>query len=142
MLERDHGGYSATPLARKLGLRPGMSVRLHDAPADYWAILGCEPEDLALNLLSPQSFKAADFQHVFARDLATLRRALKSARAHMASDGMIWVSWPKRSANPDAALGRADVFTAGKEAGLVDVKVCAVDATWSGLKWVIPVGKR
>lgn len=67
---------------------------------------------------------------------------LAAARAGMAEDEMVWVSWPKKDSGVASELGRAEVMAAGKAAGLVDVKVCAVDETWSGLKFVIPVADR
>jgi hypothetical protein len=135
-------GYSGTPLVRKLGIRQDMAVRLHDAPAHYWDLLAVDPRALGIRELGPRSRAAADFQHIFATEPEMLERALQRARRAMAVDGMVWVSWPKRAAVPDARVGRAEVMAAGQACGLVDVKVCAVDDTWSGLKFVIPRAER
>ena len=135
-------GYSRTPLARKLGLEPGMRVRLLDAPDSYWALFGDETTPETLDVLDPDDRAGADFTHVFATELARLRDHLLAARDAMAEDGMVWVSWPKTSSGVETEIGKADVLREGKAAGLVDVKVAAVDATWSGHKFVIPLEDR
>lgn len=137
-------GYSGTPLARKLGLKPGMSVRLLAAPEAYWDLFGPGVEELELVRLDVDGgdeTKAA-FTHLFARRLETLQERFARARAGMAEAGMVWASWPKKSSGAESEVGRAEVMAAGKAEGLVDVKVCAVDETWSGLKFVIPVAER
>lgn len=135
-------GYSGTPLIRKLGLKPGMGVRLLDAPAGYWDLLGGTPEALGVEPLPEGGERKAAFTHLFATEPAALEEGLARARAGMEEDGMVWVSWPKRASGVASRIGRADVMAAGKAAGLVDIKVCAVDETWSGLKFVIPVEER
>lgn len=135
-------GYSETPLVRKLGLRRGMRVRLLGAPERYWRLLGVEPASMGLERLSGDGGRKADFTHFFATEASTLEEAFARARAGMEEDGMVWASWPKRSSGVPSGIGRSEVMTAGKEAGLVDIKVCAVDETWSGLKFVIPVADR
>lgn len=135
-------GYSGTPLARKLGLKPAMSVRLLGAPADYWDLFGSDLDNLELVRLEPEEGANARFTHLFARRRETLRDRFAAARAGMAEDGMVWASWPKKSSGLPSEVGRAEVMEAGKKVGLVDVKVCAVDETWSGLKFVIPVAER
>lgn len=145
-----HAGYSGTPLVRKLGLKPGMRVRLLDAPDGYWELLGAGAEDLDVDLADGtaggggpgEGAGAADFTHFFAKDEATLESHLRTARETMAEDGMVWASWPKKSSGVESEIGRSEVMAAGKAAGLVDIKVCAVDETWSGLKFVIPVSDR
>jgi hypothetical protein len=135
-------GYSGTPLIRKLGLKPGMAVRLLGAPAGYWQLLGGEPGEIGVELLRAEATGPAAFTHLFATDPSTLEAAFARARAGMEEDGMVWASWPKKSSGVPSTIGRAAVMAAGKAAGLVDIKVCAVDETWSGLKFVIPVEKR
>ncbi|MFW6201157.1 MAG: DUF3052 domain-containing protein, partial [Gemmatimonadota bacterium] len=80
--------------------------------------------------------------HLFATTEAGLEERFAAARGRMVEDGMVWASWPKKSSGVESEIGRAEVMKAGKAVGLVDVKVCAVDATWSGLKFVIPVADR
>lgn len=135
-------GDSGTPLARKLGLKEGMRVRLIDPPGGYWELIdpkgrAGDPADRFRLGASP-----ADFQHLFATRRDTLERSLADARRHMTPSGTVWVSWPKKSSGVASEIGRDEVMAAGKAAGLVDVKVCAVDDTWSGLKWVVRVADR
>lgn len=138
-------GYSGTPLARKLGISDGMRVRLVDPPEGYWRLIdpagdggeGGLPGDRYRLDATP-----ADFQHLFATRRDDLERALADARRHMTPNGTVWVSWPKKSSGVASEIGRDEVMEEGKAAGLVDVKVCAVDETWSGLKWVIPKADR
>lgn len=136
-------GYSGTPLVRKLGLKPGMRVRLLDAPDHYWDLFaGHDGLDLTIldDVAGPDH--PADFTHLFATDLGTLKAHLAAARQGMAEEGMVWASWPKKSSGMETGIGKADVMREGKAAGLVDVKVAAVDDTWSGHKFVIPVEQR
>lgn len=135
-------GYSGTPLARKLGLKRGMTVRLLGAPVRYWDLFGPEVGDLDLVSLEPEDEASASFTHLFATTLQVLRDDFDRARAGMTQDGMVWASWPKKSSGVETEVGRSAVMREGKAAGLVDVKVCAVDETWSGLKFVIPVAER
>ena len=135
-------GYSGTPLGRKLGLKPGMRVRLLSPPDHYWSLFGAEVDPDALELLPPRSRSAADFTHLFATRLDELQKGLVRARERMTKDGLVWVSWPKKASSVDSEIGRAEVMAEGKVVGLVDVKVCAVDQDWSGLKFVIPVKDR
>lgn len=135
-------GYSGTPLTRKLGLKPGMTVRLLDSPEGYWDLFGPDVGELELHTLQADADTKAGFTHLFARRLETLRDHFARARAGMTEDGMVWASWPKKSSGLETEVGRAEVMREGKAAGLVDVKVCAVDETWSGLKFVVPVADR
>lgn len=135
-------GYSGTPLARKLGLKPGMTVRLLHPPDDYWELFGPGVEDMGLVRLDADDGPGAAFTHLFARRRDALRERFAAARAGMAEDGMVWASWPKKASGVESEVGRAEVMAEGKAVGLVDVKVCAVDGTWSGLKFVIPVAER
>lgn len=136
-------GYSGTPLIRKLGLKPGMTVRLLGAPDGYWDLLGGSPSTLELTTVSEdESEGPVDFTHLFATDEETLESRLRRARDAMSEDGMVWASWPKKSSDLSSEISRSEVMAAGKRVGLVDVKVCAVDETWSGLKFVVPVEDR
>lgn len=142
-------GYSGTPLGRKLGLKSGMTVRLLAEPekevgggAAYWDRFGPEVQPSAFRVLGPDGSEPADFTHLFARTLDALREGLARSRGGMKVDGMVWVSWPKKSSALASEIGRAEVMAEGHAAGLVDIKVCAVDEDWSGLKFVIPVAER
>lgn len=137
-------GYSGTPVVRKLGLKADMRVRLLDAPDGYWATLGATAEELGVELLTAgdDEEEAADFTHLFAAGAAALDEAFGRARAGMAEDGMVWASWPKKASGVPTEVGRAEVMAAGKAHGLVDVKVCAFDETWSALKFMIRLRDR
>jgi len=135
-------GYSATPLVKKLGIKAGMRLRLLDAPGHYWRLLAEEPTSLGVEKLADDSAQKADFTHLFATNAAALDQAFARARDGMHEDGIVWASWPKRSSGVPSEIGRREVMAAGKHAGLVDIKVCAVDDVWSGLKFVIPVSDR
>ncbi len=126
-------GYSKRPLPAKLGLKPGTRASLLGAPADYEDRLAPLPEGVVLvGELSGE----ASFIQLFARDMAALERDLPRARDALAHDGMLWISWPKKASGVPTDLDGNRVRAAGLDAGLVDVKVCAVDETWSGLKFV------
>ena len=136
-------GYSGTPLVDKLGLKAGMRVRLLDAPEPYGSLLGEPVEALDVSVLEADDDDTpADFTHLFATGLDTLRAHFAAARRGMAPDGMVWASWPKKSSDRNSEIDRSHVMREGKAAGLVDIKVAAVDETWSGLKFVVPVAER
>lgn len=138
----DGSGYSGTPLVKKLGLKPESAVRLLGTPDGYWELLGHSPDEMGLRVLDPESPEPAAFTHLFATDGEELAERFEAARRGMAEDGMVWASWPKQSSDVESEISRSEVMVAGKTEGLVDVKVCAVDETWSGLKFVIPVDER
>ena len=132
-------GYSRKPLVEKLGIKPGHLVLIRNAPRGYARTLGDLP---------PGAFRYAtgkgpfDVIQVFVSADAELRQALGDARRVMKRDGMVWVSWPKRSSGRKTDVDENDVRYAGLALDLVDVKICSVDAVWSGLKFVIPVRLR
>lgn len=126
-------GYSGTPLVAKLGIRPGARVRFLGAPPGYEATLGPLPEGVTVAIATRGSF---DIVQLFARSSAELRRRLPAAARALAPAGALWISWPKRASGVATDLGGDAVRAAGLATGLVDVKVCAVDETWSGLKFV------
>ena len=132
-------GYSGKPLVEKLGIKPGHLVLIRNAPRGYARTLGDLP---------PGAFRYAtgkgpfDVIQVFVSAAADLRRAIADARRVMKRDGMVWISWPKRSSGRKTEVDENDVRHAGLALDLVDVKICAVDEVWSGLKFVIPVKLR
>ena len=125
-------GYSGTPLPEKLGLKSGMRILTFDAPANLHTLLAGAPGDLV-----PLE-RLASFDCALA--FATTERALATKFAQlapkMADTGMIWIGWPKKSSGVATDLTEDVVRRVGLAAGVVDVKVCAIDATWSGLKFV------
>jgi hypothetical protein len=131
-------GYSGTPLPRKLGLKPGMRVLAMNPPAHFHALLSDAPADLAwLAGVAPFDCAVA-----FAKSAKELRAIFAKLEPKLAQDGMIWIAWPKKAAAMKTDLDENLVRDIGLEAGLVDIKVCAIDSTWSGLKFVRRVRDR
>jgi len=128
-----NAGYSGTPLARKLGLKPGMRVAWLGMPDDIRAALSAEVPGLD----HVDANDTPDMIHVFTAERAVLAEALTAARAHLAQNGMVWASWPKKASRVPTDVTEDVIRDVCLPMGLVDVKVCAVDAIWSGLKLVI-----
>lgn len=125
-------GYSGKPVWQKLGLAADRRVLVRHAPADYAALVGAPP-----GLLQPVGPRAAfDLAHVFVTTRAQLAAELAALDARLPDDGAVWVSWPKKSSGVATDVVEDTVRELALPLGLVDVKVCAVDATWSGLKLV------
>jgi hypothetical protein len=132
-------GYSGKLLTQKLGIKPGFCIFATGAPAAYSDIVGKLPADvtLATRLKAP-----LDMVHLFATEAAGVAEKLRGFREVIAPDGMIWVSWPKKASGVATDLSDVVVRDTALPLGLVDIKVCAIDATWSGLKFVIPREQR
>ena len=127
-------GYSGTPLARKLGIKPDSRVWVKDAPPGYKKLVSPLPDGV---VLMTRPGKDLDLIHVFTRSRKQLAGTLPSLLARIKRDGVIWVSWPKKSSGVASDLTEDRVREFALPLKLVDVKVCAVDETWSGLKLVI-----
>ena len=127
-------GYSGTPLAKKLGYTPGLTVYLDGTPDHYLDLLAPLPEDVEF-LVKPK--KGVRFVHLFITSAGELAKKLVKYRKTIAPDGTIWVSWPKKAARVPTDITEDAIRAACLPLGFVDVKVCAVDATWSGLKLMI-----
>ena len=138
-------GYSGTPLAKKLGIVGGMRVAVLDAPVEhavpegYETLLAPLEDDVRL---ATSLRGAVDLVHLFVVERARLERRIDACRRAIFPAGTIWVSWPKRSSGVTTDVTEDVVREIALAHGLVDVKVCAVDATWSGLKLVVPVAHR
>ncbi len=128
-------GYSGTPLWKKLGYKSGTEAFLEGAPDGYAAMLDL-PADLEVAWL-PGARKGMKFVHVFSASFSGLGRKLQSYRKAIAPDGVIWVSWPKKSSGVASDVTEDVVRELSLPLGLVDIKVCAVDDVWSGLKLMI-----
>ena len=126
-------GYSGTPLWRKLGYAPGARARLDGAPVGYDGLV--DPLPGGVRFLS-NADEEVDLVHLFVTSRADLGPALVRHLAYLAPRGALWVSWPKRAAKVDTDMTEQAIRDAALPLGLVDVKVCAVDDTWSGLKLV------
>lgn len=127
-------GYSGTPLAKKLGFAPDMSVVLLDAPPNLSELLGDLPSGVKV---SRRLTHGADIVLIFVEYAADLSRKVLALKSAVAPDGMVWVAWPKRASKMPTDLTEDVIRDIVLPTGLVDVKVCAIDATWSGLKLVI-----
>jgi hypothetical protein len=128
-------GYSGTPLWKKLGYKDGAEAYVAGAPAGYKPLLGL-PGDVKVGWLRrPRS--GMQFVHQFATSASALGASLRSHRAAIAADGVIWVSWPKKSSGFATDITEDVVRALALPMGLVDIKVCAVDEVWSGLKLMI-----
>jgi len=132
-------GYSGTPLIKKLGLKPGFRVAFLNAPDDYPALLGELPHELTLLSTLDGQF---DLVHYFAPNYATFVDAFATLKDAIKPTGALWVSWRKKSAKPPGDISEDMIRALALERGLVDVKVIAVDATWSGLKLVYRLKDR
>ncbi|PZO54799.1 MAG: hypothetical protein DCF16_04245 [Alphaproteobacteria bacterium] len=126
-------GYSGTPLAKKLGLAPGAPLWASGMPASVKAVLDAEAGPRYLS----RPTKALAAAHIFHVSKAKLVAELEGLRAKLAPDGMVWVSWPKKAAKAETDISEDVIRAVALPMGFVDVKVCAVDETWSGLKLVI-----
>jgi hypothetical protein len=132
-------GYSSNPLIVKLGIKPGMRVHLVRPPANYFELLGELPRDVTIARSARGQF---DFIHWFTTDEDKFESAVHKLKTHLAIDGMLWISWPKKSSSIASSLDENMVREFGLAAGLVDVKVCAVDQDWSALKFVFRLKDR
>jgi hypothetical protein len=132
-------GYSGTPLWKKLGIRAGATVHTISAPANYPALFPGLPASVTF---TDDAEPPLAFIHLFVTTKAQLTARLPALKADLASDGVIWVSWPKKAAKVPTDVTEDTIRAVALPLGLVDVKVCAVDATWSGLKLVIRVANR
>lgn len=128
-------GYSGTPLAKKLGIKPGAQVLKINAPKDYGDWIGALPDGARFVAKAPKT--GSDIVHLFVTSAFELARDLQKARASIAQDGAIWVSWYKKSAKIPTDVTEDLIRARALETDLVDVKVCAVTDAWSGLKLVV-----
>jgi hypothetical protein len=131
-------GYSGTPLPRKLGIKEGALLRLDGAP-DAWRAgwpksLGPLPGGVRVR--STLSGPPADVTLAFFLESRRLARRFSALKKRISDDGALWIAWPKKASGVESDLDENVVRKIGLERGLVDVKVCAVDETWSGLKFV------
>jgi hypothetical protein len=132
-------GYSSTPLPKKLCIREGSRVALVNAPRGFESVLGPLPAGAEF---VPPSRRGLGVVLLFARTRAGLARRFAPLASRLADDGSLWVAWPKKSSGVESDLSEGFVRAHGLDAGLVDVKVCAVDETWSGLRFVYRLRDR
>jgi hypothetical protein len=132
-------GYSGTSLIKKLGIKPGFDVVFMNAPADFVRSLDL-PTDASVS--SANTRKPLDFILMFVMSKRELAKKFSLAAAKLKPDGMLWISWPKKASGIKTDLTDNVVRELGLSEGLVDVKVCAVDDVWSGLKFVFRLKDR
>jgi hypothetical protein len=132
-------GYSGTPLVKKLGLKEGFSIFVHQAPNAYFDWLGPLPPGVVTKVKAASEL---DFIHLFVKDARTFQQEFGRYKKYLKKNGMLWVSWPKKSSKVPTDLDENVIRDFGLKEGLVDVKVCAVDEVWSALKFVIRVKDR
>jgi hypothetical protein len=132
-------GYSGTPLAKKLGIKEGSRIALVNAPKDFESELGELPDNVQF-IRRPA--KSLDIILFFVLTERALMRDFSKLAARLTTNGMLWIAWPKKSSGVETDLSEPRVQRIGLDAGLVDVKVCAIDETWSGLKFVYRLKDR
>lgn len=134
-----HAGYSPAPLWKKLGLKPGLRACAIGAPAHYEALLADRTPGIRIG---KRLLAKADFIHCFATKRRELESRIGRLKKALDESGMLWLSWPKGSSKIETDLSDGVVREIGLASGLVDIKVCAVDQDWSGLKFVYRVKDR
>ena len=132
-------GCSGTPLIKKLGYKAGMKAFVINAPENYFEMLGELPEDISF---VKRAYKELDMIHWFLDSQNELLKKLESVKNQIKKDGTIWISWPKKSSGKPSDLDDNIIRNAVLDCGLVDVKVCAVDETWSALKAIYRLKDR
>ena len=129
-----HAGYSGRALVDKLGIKPGHRVKTKNAPDHYLELVAPLPDGANV---SNRLRGSVDVWHVFTKSRNELQKVLVNAQAEINQDGMIWVSWPKKASGIPSQVSEDTIREIALPMGLVDIKVCAVDDVWSGLKLVI-----
>jgi hypothetical protein len=132
-------GYSSTPLAKKLGIKAGFIIRLINPPANYYSLFTDMPADITF---VEERHTKKDFIHYFTKVAAELGQLIPLLKSEIVQNGTIWISWPKKASKVPTDITEDLIREMALANGLVDVKVCAVDEIWSGLKLVIRVKNR
>ena len=132
-------GYSGTPLAKKLGIKPGFKIRLYNQPDYYFELFSDLPSDISD---ASNSKTKKDLVHYFTTSAVQLENDINELKEEIEQNGMIWISWPKKTSKVPTDLNENIVRDIALRNGLVDVKVCAIDEIWSALKLVIRVKDR
>ena len=127
-------GYSGTPLPQKLGIRPGTIVVAIDPPENYRKLLAPIPSGVNF---ATRPVGKTKFIHLFVKERRALTEHLRSLRQKITEDATLWISWPKKSSGVATDVTEDVIRAVALPLGFVDIKVCAVDETWSGLKLMI-----
>jgi hypothetical protein len=132
-------GYSGTPLAKKLGIKEGFKIRLINQPEYYFELFTDMPSTIIL--LTDKKIKK-NFIHYFSKQAKDLQKNILSLKNEIEEDGIIWISWYKKASKIPTDVTEDLIRDLAMANGLVDIKVCAIDEIWSGLKLVIPLKDR
>jgi hypothetical protein len=132
-------GYSGTTLAKKLGIKSGFTIRLINQPDYYFELFTDFPEEVNI---SKTAKAPKDLIHFFTKESKELQQKIIALRNEIVQNGAIWISWPKKASKVPTDITEDFVRDLALKNGLVDIKVCAVNEIWSGLKLVIPVKDR
>ena len=135
-------GYSGTPLPKKLGIKLGHRIRLIGAPEGFGDTLGALPQPVDIVLADDEGASPLDLVLFFTDSADVLRARFDGLAASLTAAGMLWVAWPKKASKVPTDLTEDVVRRIALERGMVDVKVCAIDSTWSGLKLVYRLADR
>ena len=136
-------GYSGTPLVQKIGIKAGDRLLLLNSPKNFAKELAPMPADVELASANGRAGKEElNVALCFTANRKELKRVLPAVKPKLAQNGMMWVGWPKKSSGVASDLNENIIRDTGLALGLVDVKVCAINDVWSGLKFVIPVKDR
>ena len=127
-------GYSGTPLIKKLGIKPDFRILLQNEPPHYFDLITPLPENI--KVIKKSAKEAVDFIHLFVLERKIFEKEFNALKKNLKKDGMMWISWPKKSSKVPTDLDENIIREFGLANGLVDVKVCAVDEVWSGLKFM------
>ena len=139
-MEQNTSGYSATPLAKKLGLKEGHKVLIINRPYHYWELFSDLPKSLVI--LKSGREEELDFIHLFVKSKEEMEDRMIHIKPLLKKNGLIWVSWPKGKSRITTNLKRDYIREFILDLGLVDVKVCSIDENWSGLKFVYRLKDR
>jgi hypothetical protein len=138
--KRARAGYSGTPLWKKLGYKTGVAAYVDDPPTGYASLLALPADIVVTWLRRPKP--GMTFVHLFASSTARLQTELRSYRRTIAPDGVLWVSWPKKTSGVATDITENVIRDVALPLGFVDIKVCAIDEVWSGLKLMIRKEQR
>ena len=133
-------GYSSTPLWKKLGYKPSLAAYVESPPEGYIALLDLPPT-ITIDWLG-KAAQGIGFVHLFTTEAVSLQKKLSKLRNLVASDGVVWVSWPKKSSRVATDVTEDVIRAIALPLGFVDIKVCAVDEVWSGLKLMVRKTER
>jgi hypothetical protein len=134
-----NSGYSGTSLAKKLGIKEGFKIRLVNQPEYYFKLFDDFPENVSI---TSDEMGKKDLIHFFTKEAFELFDNILLLKNEIEVNGMIWISWPKKVSKVPTDITEDTIRNLALKNGLVDIKVCAVDEIWSGLKLVIPVKDR